>query len=239
MDWLSYVVAGVMVYVALGISVLGMSYRVYQWLSAPKARAKTGVFPKAQTRAGRWFKVAKDSFIFRDASTYDRWMWVFTVLFHLGLLGALVGHLRLVREFTPLVNLLGDNGMEQLSLLGGGLMGIILLAALAFYLLRRLTPPYKEMSILEDYLLLILLILIVVMGNHMRFAGKVNVGDYRAYIQSLVALKPSFSHALASSSTKSALVFHVLFVNLLLMYLPFSKLVHMIATFPANLAKRV
>ena len=48
---------------------------------------------------------------------------------------------------------------DQLSLWGGGVMGIILLVALAYYLLRRFTSPYKEMSILEDYLLLVLLIL--------------------------------------------------------------------------------
>ncbi len=238
MNWFSYLVAGIMVYVAVAVFLVGMSYRVYQWINSPKPRFKTGVFPKPSTPEARWLRVARDSFVFPEARTYDRWMWIFTILFHFGLLGALVGHLRLVQEFTPLANALGPKGMEQLSLLGGGVMGIILIVTLAYYFLRRLTPPYKEISILEDYLLLVLLILVVVMGNHMRFAGDVQTTEYRAYVQSLVALKPTFSHALAESSTKSALVFHVLFANLLLIYFPFSKLVHMIATFPANLTKR-
>ncbi len=238
MDWFSYLAAGLMVYVAVGIFFSGMTYRVYQWLSAPRGRFRTGVFPKPRSSGTRWLKVTMDSFIFPDAMSHDRWMWLFTVLFHLGLLGAFVGHLRLIHEFTPLMSALGERGMDQLSLLGGGVMGIALIVALSFYLLRRLTPPYKEMSILEDYLLLILLILIVVMGNHMRFAGNVHTNDYRAYVQSLLNLKPAFSPALADSSIKSALVFHVLFVNLLLIYFPFSKLVHVIATFPANLVKR-
>lgn len=238
MDWFSYLVAGIMVYVAVAIFVLGMSYRVYQWVSSPKARVRAGVFPKASTSGGRWLKAARDSFIFPEAVTYDRRMWIFTILFHFGLLGAFVGHLRLIHELTPMANLLGPKGMDQLSLLGGGVMGIILIVALAYYLLRRLTSPYKEMSILEDYLLLILLLLIVVMGNHMRFVGDVHTGDYRAYVQSVLVLKPAFPPALTESSIRSALVFHVLFANLLLIYFPFSKLVHLIATFPANLAKR-
>lgn len=238
MDWVSYLVAGIMVYVAVAVFALGMSYRVFQWVSSPTVPVKTGVFPKASTLGGRWFRVARDAFIFPEAITYDRGMWLFTILFHVGLLGAFVGHLRLIHEFTPLADLLGAKGMDQLSLLGGGVMGIILIVALAFYLLRRLISPYKEMSILEDYLLLILLILIVVMGNHMRFAGDVHASEYRSYVQSLLILKPAFPPALAESSIKSALVFHVLFANLLLIYFPFSKLVHLIATFPANLAKR-
>jgi nitrate reductase gamma subunit len=72
----------------------------------------------------------------------------------------------------------------------------------------------------------------------MRFVGHVDASEYRAYVGSLLAFKPSFTAVLADSSTKTALVFHILFANLLLIYFPFSKLVHVIATFPANLARR-
>ena len=118
-------------------------------------------------------------------------------------------------------------------------MGILLMIALIYYLFRRLASPYKEISIPEDFILLFLLILAVVMGDYMRFVGKIHVPDYRAYLQSLLALKPAFPKALADSSTKWALDFHILFANLLLIFFPFSKLVHVIATFPANLARRV
>ena len=238
MDWFSYWVAGIMVYVAVAVFVLGMTYRVYQWLSAPKTRVKTGIFPKENTTGARVFHLVKDSFVFPQVLQVDRRMWFFTILFHFGLLGAFVGHLRLIHELTPLVNLLGPKGMNQLSVLGGGVMGIVLIVTLAYFLLRRFTSPFKELSVLEDYLLVILLILIVVMGNHMRFVGHIDVSAYRAYVQSLLVLKPAFPAPLAESSIKSALVFHVLFVNLLLIYFPFSKLVHLIATFPANLARR-
>ena len=114
-----------------------------------------------------------------------------------------------------------------------------MIVTLTYYLFRRLTSPYKEISVPEDFILLFLLILVVVMGDHMRFIGKAHAADYRIYFQSLVAFKPAFPQALAGSSTKWAFDFHILFANLLIIYLPFTKLVHVIATFPANLARRV
>ncbi len=239
MDWFSYLVAGIMVYVAVAIFILGMAYQVYQWLRAPKTRVKTGVFPKPRSAATRWGEVAIDSFTFPQVIKIDRTMWVFTILFHFALLGAFVGHLRLIHEITPLFNLLGTQGMDQFALWSGSLMGILLMVALVYYLLRRLVSPYKEISVPEDFILIILLILAVVMGDYMRFLGKVHTTDYRAYLQSLIALRPAFPRVLADSSTKWALVLHVLFANLLFIYFPFSKLVHLIATFPANLARRV
>ncbi len=239
MDWFSYLVAGIMVYVAVAIFILGMAYQVYQWLRAPKTRVKTGVFPKPRSAVTRWGEVAIDSFTFPQVIKIDRTMWVFTIFFHFALLGAFVGHLRLIREITPLFNLLGTQGMDQFALWSGSLMGILLMVALVYYLLRRLVSPYKEISVPEDFILIILLILAVVMGDYMRFLGKVHTTDYRAYLQSLIALRPAFPRVLADSSTKWALVLHVLFANLLFIYFPFSKLVHLIATFPANLARRV
>jgi nitrate reductase gamma subunit len=233
MDWFSYLVVGVMVYGAIAIFILGVIYRVYQWLGAPKARLKTGVFPKPDSGAARWGQVAVDSLTFPQALKADRTIWTFTILFHFA------GHLRLVHEFTPLLNLLGPEGMDQFALWSGGVMGVLLIVALIYYLFRRLTSPYKEISVPEDFILLFLLILVVVMGDHMRFVGKIHAADYRIYFQSLLAVKPAFPKVLADSPTKWALVFHVLFANLLFIYFPFSKLVHVIATFPANLVRRV
>ncbi len=238
MDWFSYLVAGIMVYLAVAIFILGMAYQVYQWLRAPKARVKTGVFPKPRNGIARGFKVGIDSFTFPQVMKFDRSIWVFTILFHFALLGAFVGHLRLFHEFTPLLNRLGPEGMDQFALWSGGLMGILLMVALIYYLFRRLVSPYKEISVPEDFILLFLLILVVLMGDHMRFVGKIHSADYRIYLQSLLAFRPSFPPVLAKSPTKWALDVHVLFANLLVAYIPFSKLIHVIATFPANLARR-
>lgn len=238
MDWFSYLVAGIMVYVAVAVFIIGVTFQIYQWLGAPKTRIKTGYFPKPATTGERWLKVAEDSFVFPEVIKFDRWMWFFTILFHFGLLSAFVGHLRLLQEFTPLVSLLGPKGMDRFASWSGGFMGVVLIAGLLYYLLRRLNFPFRELSVSEDYILLILLILTVIMGNLMRFFGDIPVADYRTYLQSLLIFRPAFPEALAASSTKWALILHVLFANLVFIFFPFSKLVHVIATFPANLARR-
>jgi nitrate reductase gamma subunit len=239
MDWVSYLVAGLMVYLAVAVFVIGTVYQIYHWFHAPRTRVKTGYFPKPESAGARWTKVAEDSFLFPQMIQFDRWMWVFTILFHFGLLGAFVGHLRLFQEFTPLAKALGPKGMEHFSSWSGGFMGIVLIVGLIYYLVRRLKFPYKELSVPEDYVLLTLLILTVIMGNLIRFFGNIQVTDYRAYLHSLFVFRPSFPLTLAASSTKWAFVSHVLFANLLFICFPFSKLIHVIATFPANLARRI
>jgi nitrate reductase gamma subunit len=238
MDWFSYLVAGIMVYVAVAVFFLGMGYQVYQWLNAPKSAVRTGYFPKPGSLPAKWLKTGEDSFLFPQVIRFDRGMWFFTLLFHFGLLGAFIGHLRLLQEFTPLVQALGAKGMDRFALWSGGIMGVLLWIGLIYYILRRVVHPYRKLSLPEDYFLLFLLFLAVLFGNQMRFLGDVHTADYRAYFQSLLSLKPAFPPALVSSSSRWAMDFHILFANLTLIFFPFSKLVHVIATFPANLAKR-
>ncbi len=239
MDSFSYIFAGVMVYLAVIIFILGMSYQIYYWFISSKTRIKTGIFPKPKGRFGIWSKTLTDSFLFPQVIKTDPWIWSFTILFHFALLGAFIGHLRLIQEFTPLILILGQKGMDKLGLWGGGVMGIILTVTLIYLFIRRLAFPYREVSVSEDYFLLILLILIVLVGNYMRFFGDIHTVEYRAYLQSLISLRPDFPEAISNSKTKWALVLHVLLANILLIYFPFSKLIHMVATFPSNLTKRV
>jgi nitrate reductase gamma subunit len=237
MDWFSFLVAGVMVYLAVFVFITGMLYQIYRWLSVPKTNVRLGIFPKPKSKTARLLKLAKDSFIFPQAFEIDRKMWFFAILFHFALLAVFIGHLRLIQEFSFLFNILGNKGVERFAFISGGSMGIILTVALLYYFSRRFKSPYKDLSVPEDYLLLILLMLVVTMGNHMRFFGDVRVADYREYVHSLFVFKPAFNLGLSVSLSKYSLVAHVFFANLLFIYFPFSKLVHAIGTFAANLIR--
>ncbi len=237
MDWFSYLSAGLMVYVSVVVLVLGLGYRLYRWRQFPVTPVQQGLFPKGGTSGAKWVKVAQDSLVFPQVRDVDPRMWVFTVLFHLSLLGAFIGHLRLIREFTPLVNILGSEWMDTFAAWSGGIVGVILLVTLVYFLIRRFKSPFKDISTPEDYLLLGLLLLVVLMGNHLRFFGDVHMSDYQAYVQSLLNLDPTFTSTLDSSSSKWSLVLHVLFASLFFIWLPFSKLVHLIGTFATNLTR--
>jgi len=237
MDWFSYLVAGILVYVAVAVFILGTAYRIYQWFRINSSSVKLGMFPKPKNRWARGIKLAKDSFLYPQVLDVDATMWFFVLLLHIGGIGAFVGHLRLFNEFTPIANALGDEGMAQFALWTGGTVGIILLVSVTYLILRRFKSPYKDLSIPEDYLLLVLVLVILLLGNHLRFFGDVHVAEYREYIHSLLAFRPAFPEAIAESSTKWVLVSHVLTSNLLFIYFPFSKLVHSIGAFAGNLIR--
>lgn len=236
MDWFSFLFAGVFVYVAALVFVGGLIWQIIKWRRIAKSPVKLGMFPKP-AGAARGVKLFKDTFLFPQVLDNNKTIWLFAGAFHLAGLMMFVGHLRLVHEFTPLMDRLGAAGMDQFAFLTGGGFGIILTVALVYYLLRRFASPYKDLSVPEDYLLLILVLLIVTMGNHLRFFGDVHVTDYRAYVTSLFMFKPAFNAALAASSIRWSLTVHVMLACVLLIYFPFSKLTHSIGAFAANLVR--
>lgn len=234
MDTFSFISAGILVYIAVAIFIAGMIYQITAWFKAPKSTVNLGLYPKPKNRGTKFFKVLKDSFIFPQSFEVDRPMWIFAILFHGSLLLILAAHFRLVYEFTPLLNLLGKEGLDRLSALGGSILGVIIGIALIYYLFRRFSSPFKDLSVPEDFLLIVLLLFIVAFGDHLRFFAKFHVEDYREYVQSLLVFKPSFPEAIASSRARYVLSLHVLSVNIFVMYFPFSKLMHLIGTFAAN-----
>ncbi len=237
MDWFSFVFAGILVYVAVVVFVGGLIWQIVKWRRAAKSRIKMGMFPKPATRSGRTAKMFKDSFFFPQVLISDKVIWFFAGAFHLAGLLMFVGHFRLVHEFTPVLNWLGQKGLDQLAFFSGGGFGIVLTIALVYFLMRRFKTPYKDLSVPEDYILLILLLLIVTLGNHMRFFGDVHVEDYREYVMSLLSFRPAFNATIAGSSMKWSLVTHVFLANMFFIYFPFSKLTHSIGTFTANFVR--
>ena len=237
MDWFSYLVAGILVYVAVAVFLFGTAFRIYQWFRVTRSSVKLGLFPRPKSTLGRGFKLVKDSFFYPQVREVDAAMWIFVLLLHLGGIGAFVGQLRLFNEFTLIANALGDEGMAQFAMWTGGTVGIVLMVSVTYLILRRFKSPYKDLAIPEDYLLLILVLVILLLGNHLRFFGDIHVAEYREYIHSLLAFSPAFPEAIAESSTKWVLVSHVLTANLLFIYFPFSKLIHAVGTFAGNLIR--
>jgi nitrate reductase gamma subunit len=237
MDLFSYLTSGLGVYVALVVFTVGMAWRAYQWSTTPRSPVRLGLFPKPKTGAGRFGKLLTDTFVAPQSLEIEPTMWFFAMAFHLAALAAFVGHLRLVHEFTPLVGLIGIEGMNEFAAIAGGATGIVMLVAALYWLLRRTFGPYKNLSVPEDYVLLVLVLLVVGMGDHLRFVGGLHAPTYIAWFQSLMAFRPAFTAELASSSTKWALDFHMLFADLLLIYFPFSKLTHAIGAFATNLVR--
>jgi nitrate reductase gamma subunit len=224
------------VYLALAVFIVGMAWRIREWMTTPRSPIPLGMFPKPKTKYGRFFKMLKDTFIAPQSARIEPAMWIAAMAFHIAALGAFVGHLRLIREFPVLPSLLGDAGMNTFAAWSGSIAGILMLVAIVFWIARRTYGPYKTISVPEDYLLLALLLGVVVMGDHMRFVygSVVHAATYRAWFTSLLTFRPSFPAELTSSNVGISLGTHMLFVDLFLIYFPFSKLVHSVGSLVTN-----
>lgn len=237
MDWFSYLTSGVGVYIALIVFTLGMAWRVWEWSHTPKSAVRLALYPKPRTKLGRLGKLLKDTFLAPQSVAIATGVMVAAFAFHLAALAAFVGHLRLVHEFTPLVAVLGEDGMNAFAGWSGGIAGIVMLIAIMYWIGRRTFGAYRMLSTPEDYLLLALLLGIVIMGDHMRFVGGFHAATYEAWFASLMAFKPAFPPELAASPTRWALDWHMLFVDVFLIYFPFSKMTHAVGAFATNLVR--
>ncbi len=228
------------VYLGLAVFVLGMGWRIYQWTTTPKSRVRLGMFPKPRTKAGRFGKMLKDTFIAPHSAAIEPRMWFFAMLFHVAALAAFVGHLRILGEYPILPELLGgEHAMNNFAAYAGSIAGTLMLVGVVYWIARRTFGPYKNLSVPEDYLLLALLFGVIIMGDHLRFVygGYIHADTYQEWFKSLLAFAPAFPEKLLVGNVGWSLGTHMLFTDLFLLYFPFSKLVHTIGSFSANLVR--
>ena len=111
---------------------------------------------------------------------------------------------------------------------------MLLIVPLIYLLGRRLSGPVKWISTPEDYLLLFLLLGIAITGSHMRLLVEVDAQQLRRFLQGLIFLR----WAPAPTSAGIAFIYHFAFVQVLLIYFPFSKLTHTIGTVLSKMVAR-
>ena len=161
-------------------------------------------------------------------------LWVGALAFHYAFLTTLVRHLRFFLEPVPWclqmlekvdsflrIEILYD--VIQFGLPGVYLSGILLLAAVTYLLLRRLfVSNVRYISLASDFFPLFLIMGIAFTGILMRYFTKVDIVSIKELTMGLVSLNWSIPQGI------SPLFFiHLFFVSILLIYFPFSKLMHM------------
>lgn len=223
-----------MVYAAVLVFWAGMAWRVGRILSRPAFKPPLTLYP---VKRPAWLYALGDTLFMPRVLRHNLPLWIALMAFHLGLVVAVIGHLELVADI-PLLQVI-----PHAIFPGKGLVGLVLLLSLAYFLVRRAFSPTKEISTPEDSLVLVLLMAVVLFGSQMDWArtwydySSMGVPDYRRYLWSLLTLKPDASGVL-SAGHAFMLVGHVLFANLLLMVFPFTHLPHAMFSFALNRVRR-
>ncbi len=161
-------------------------------------------------------------------------LWVGALAFHYAFLTVLLRHLRFFTEPVPIlvqlletvdsffrIEILYD--INQFGLPGVYISGLVLLAAVTYLFLRRVfIPNVKYISLAADFFPLFLIFGIAFTGILMRYVTKIDVVAAKELTMGLVSFHPTIPEGLAS-----IFYVHIFFVSILLVYFPFSKLMHL------------
>ncbi|MCH5276607.1 MAG: sulfate reduction electron transfer complex DsrMKJOP subunit DsrM [Desulfovibrionaceae bacterium] len=155
----------------------------------------------------------------------SKWIWVFALLFHYSMLVILLRHARLFLEPVPLwVGVVEFvDGVMQIGAPRFYMTDALILLALLFLFARRLnSEKLRAISLPADWFALFLLIGIAGSGICMRYMDKVDIAQAKVFIMGLATLRPVSPEGLGH-----IFFVHLTFVSALLIYFPFSKLMHM------------
>lgn len=208
-------------YIAIDVFLVGMMLKIWKYVSTP-APLKIPQTPAPKTAAGVTFRVFREVAFFRSLFRSNKSLWLGGYLFHLGMLFVFVKHLRFFFPATPAF----IDSLVNIDLY----TGFIMLAALIFlFILRLAVDRHFYISIVNDYLLLGLLIAIAGTGLLSRFWDSSDTRAMIPHIKEFVGGLFSFSPG--PVPTNKLFLIHFVLVMILLIYFPFSKLVHSVGIF--------
>ncbi len=155
----------------------------------------------------------------------NKFLWLGALAFHWSFIVIFLRHLRFFMEPIPgFVNILSNvDGFFQIGAPVLYATDVIIVAALAYLLLRRLRDPQvRYVSLFADYLPLFLLLGLVLSGIWMRYFTRIDTVAVKQLALGLVTLSPVIPKEIGS-----LFFIHLFLVAVLVAYFPFSKLMHM------------
>ncbi len=245
-------------YLAFALFLGGVVYRVLQWAKSPvpfripttcgQANSlpwiKQNKIDCPSTKLGVIARMFLEVFLFRSlfrntkAEMHDgpklvygssKFLWLFAILFHYCFLVIVLRHMRLFMDPVP--------GFVSALEFGDGVLQIgapvfyqpdaIFLGAIACLFLRRVTlSNIRYISLPADYFPLFLIFGIAFTGILMRYFLRVDVVAIKQLTHGLATFSPAITGQIGS-----IFFIHVFLICALMIYFPFSKLMHMAGIF--------
>lgn len=192
--------------------VVGLLRKLVSYLRTPMPLPHA-LTPAPTTETGSILRILGDITIFPNLFKADKLLWVGAWVFHVALAAILFRHLRYFTYPVPGLVLY----LETVALFFGVLFG----AAILFLFWRRLgLPRTLFISNLPDYFALALLGLIAGTGLMVSYWLHVSIVDVKGFILGLMTFHPT------EVPRHPLFLLHLFFVLLLMLYFPFSKLLH-------------
>lgn len=241
-------------YVAFFIFIAGFVYRISVWARSPVpfcipsvcgqqkslAWIKSDKVQSPSTSTGLIFRMASEILFFRSLFKNDkaelkegkrllsdssRLLWLGGLVFHWSVFIILLRHLKLFSEPVPQFAIFLQNidGMFQFGSVNFYLTDVFVFIALMFLLIRRVIfSRLRMISIFTDYFALYLMLGITISGFLMRYFFKADLMMVKRMMIGMLTFKP-----FVAADVSPAFYIHLFLVCTLLVYFPFSKLMHM------------
>jgi len=255
---LKYPLAVVIPYVALVVFAVGLVLRVIKWArSAVPFHIPTTC---GQQKTLNWIKSSKlesphtiwgvigrmllEVLFFRSLFrntraelrdgprlTYaaDKWLWAGALGFHWSFLIILVRHMRFFLDPVPwcVTTLDSLDSFFQIGLPIIYITDVVIVVSLTYLFFRRIiTPKLRYISLAGDYFPLLLLLGVALSGICVRYFDKTDIVSVKELAMGLVTF-----HPVVPADIGVIFFIHLFLVSALLIYFPFSKLVHMAGVF--------
>jgi nitrate reductase gamma subunit len=204
-------------YASFGVFLAAFLIKIYGYASTPSP-LKIPTTPAPTTPMGVAARMAGEVIFFTSLFKGNKWTWLGGYLFHLALAAVLLRHLRYFLDPVPApVAFMTYPGLEP-----GVWAGVVMALALGYLFVRRLwVDRVKYISLFADYFALGLIGLIGLTGIIMKFLYRADVEGIKEFTMGLATLHP------ANIPSDPMFMIHLLLVMTLLVYFPFSKLMHL------------
>lgn len=155
----------------------------------------------------------------------DKWLWLAGLAFHWSFLVIVLRHLRFFFADVPVL-VQAIEGLDGFLQVGAPLLyitDVVIISAVTYLFIRRvIIPQVRYISLPADYFPLFLILGIAITGVLMRYFIRIHVVGIKELAMGLVTLKPVVPEGIGV-----LFYIHMFLVSTLLMYFPFSKLMHM------------
>lgn len=215
MSFLSIAIAGLYILATLTL-VGGVARRIAMYAKTP-APLKIATTPAPTTSGGVVLRMVREVAFFESLFKSNKWIWLFGILFHFGLLLVLLRHSRyFLPTFGP-VEWVQPFGKYAAFAMIAGLLGL--------WARRFLVDRVRYITQPSDHLMLLLLVLIGMSGASMTFVSHVDVVGVRSFFTGLLTFSPT------NIPSDPLLIVHLVLVAVLMIIFPFSKLLHGVGVF--------
>ncbi len=220
---MNYIFACLLPYTMAAIFMSGVCLRLAEWVRTPVPFHLT-LFPVPKNLPGKVRVFAVEFFFCPALFRQDKKLWFLTLLFHISLAMAIIGHflgIYFLREQFALIGFKLE-ASRLISQYSGGATGLVMTASLMGLIYRRITVKYiKKLSEPDNYFSLFLILAIAISGMLMYLPGfKVDLPSVRSFASGL------FTPGSVSVPENKPFIVHFVLVGVLLIYFPFSRMFH-------------